>query len=78
VKTVATLDTPFEFPAWGTALYEFIAHLDEMICAWHSNCRSAAAGTCLHPVLGKVAICPRCAEHDRLAMTPFAPLLAVA
>jgi hypothetical protein len=76
VKAVPTLETTFEFPAWGTAIYEFIAHLDEMICAWHSNCRRAAAGTCLHPILGKVAICPDCAALDRVDMTPFAPLLA--
>ena len=73
---MATIDNAFEFPAWGTAIFEFIAHLDEMMCAWHSSCRRTAAGTCPHPILGKVAICPRCAEVDRVAMTPFAPVLA--
>lgn len=39
-------------------------------CQWFSACRNAAAGTVVHPVLGDVPTCGRCADLLNLHLVP--------
>lgn len=34
-----------------------------MICAWFAGCTNPVEGAIVHPILGEVPACARCAEH---------------
>jgi hypothetical protein len=69
----------FEFRSLTATLTDLARYVGaEMLCAWHRSCDLPAEGTSRHPVLGAVAICQRCADHDRLPITRFHDLPAVA
>ncbi len=65
--------------ALGATVTDFARQLRaEMLCAWHRYCDLPADGTSRHPVLGFVAICQRCADHDHLTLTNLQALPAFA
>lgn len=45
-----------------------------IICEWYAFCDHVAAGVVVHPVLGEVPCCERCADKHDLDLQPFGPM----
>lgn len=41
------------------------------LCEWYALCTNTAVGTVVHPVLGAVPCCQRCADKHELSVEPY-------